>query len=374
MALYKRPNSRYWWLDFEFEGRRHQLSTKCRNKRDAEKFTSAYRTQLANNKVDLRPKRPTMNFAEAANDFLSWSELQQKESTFKRYETSSKGLIKFFGPRLVSEIGREHIEKFVAWRSKQKKKAPALKLAKKPDAVTRKAIQPATINRELAFLRIVFNRLLDRDIITKNPAARFSFLPENNDQIRVLTPAEERTYLMACSQPLRDVAVIMLETGMRPSEVYGLRNSDIDFALGFAQVSTGKTRSARRKIPLSDAVRETLFRRVRSAPGDYVFGGGLDGKSDKPIVKLTNAHRAAVERAKLPSFRLYDLRHTFATRACEAGIDLVTVKDLLGHARLEMVLRYSHPTEAHRAEAIRKMDNRRNRLHVGENVGATGTD
>ncbi|MBS1793998.1 MAG: tyrosine-type recombinase/integrase [Acidobacteria bacterium] len=62
----------------------------------------------------------------------------------------------------------------------------------------------------------------------------------------------------------------------------------------------------------------------------------------------------------MKSFRLYDLRHTFATWACEAGIDLVTLKDLLGHSRLEMVLRYSHPTEKHRFDAIKKIEAYRN--------------
>jgi hypothetical protein len=72
MALIKRKNSKYWWLDFEFEGTRHQLSTKCTNKRDAENFAAAYRVQLANDKVDLKPKKKDIpTFEQAANDFLN---------------------------------------------------------------------------------------------------------------------------------------------------------------------------------------------------------------------------------------------------------------------------------------------------------------
>lgn len=357
MALVKRKNSKYWWLDFEFEGRRHQLSTKCTNKRDAEKFAAAYRTQLANDKVDLKPKKHEIpTFEQAAKDFLGWSQKSQKESTYRRYETSSKATVKFFGSRRVSEIDRDDLERFVAWRQNQKKKPPVRKLQKNKQARSKKEIKPATINRELAFLRIVFNRLIDRNIVVKNPASRFKFLPENNEQMRVLTEKEIKIYLMACSQPLQDVALLMLETGMRPSEVCDLKKSDVNFEQGYIQILSGKTKSARRRLPMSEAARRVLESRIEKSPNDYLFAGGKNGKSEKPIIKLNNAHNGAVARAKLKPFRLYDLRHTFATRACEAGIDLVTVKDLLGHARLEMVLRYSHPTEKHRFEAIRKLE------------------
>jgi integrase len=78
--------------------------------------------------------------------------------------------------------------------------------------------------------------------------------------------------------------------------------------------------------------------------------------ASKPIVKLNNAHRGALQRAKLKPFRLYDCRHTFATRAAEAGVDLVTLAALLGHSRVQMVMRYAHPTEEHQFNAMKKME------------------
>ncbi len=55
-------------------------------------------------------------------------------------------------------------------------------------------------------------------------------------------------------------------------------------------------------------------------------------------------------------FRLYDCRHTFATRAVENGVDLVVLASILGHSSLRMVMRYSHPSEAFKADAIKRME------------------
>jgi len=58
----------------------------------------------------------------------------------------------------------------------------------------------------------------------------------------------------------------------------------------------------------------------------------------------------------IPALRLYDLRHTWATRGAMAGIDVVTLAAMLGHSRIQMVLRYAHPTEKHQFQAMRKLE------------------
>jgi integrase len=74
------------------------------------------------------------------------------------------------------------------------------------------------------------------------------------------------------------------------------------------------------------------------------------------VPKVNNAHDRAVKVSKVSSFRLYDLRHTWATRAAESGIDLVTLAALLGHSKIQMVLRYAHPTQEHQARSVERME------------------
>jgi len=74
------------------------------------------------------------------------------------------------------------------------------------------------------------------------------------------------------------------------------------------------------------------------------------------MLKANNVHSTALKNSKVKAFRLYDLRHTWATRAAEAGVDVGTLASLLSHSKLVMVTRYVHPGEAHRADAVQKLE------------------
>lgn len=122
-------------------------------------------------------------------------------------------------------------------------------------------------------------------------------------------------------------------------------------------IQFGKTQAARRRIPLTSSAKEVLKLRIKNSKGEYLFSGGRGGKEQgKPIIKLNNAHNGARTRASLRQFRLYDLRHTFASRMAMAGVDLVTLAAILGHSRVQMVMRYAHPVEEHKIEAMRKLE------------------
>ena len=90
---------------------------------------------------------------------------------------------------------------------------------------------------------------------------------------------------------------------------------------------------------------------LEKAKGEYLFPGRTE---DKPIVKVNAAHTATVKRCKVAPFRLYDLRHTWATRSARAGVDLAALAAMLGHSRIQMVLRFAHPTEEHQFAAMEK--------------------
>ncbi|MBA2493944.1 MAG: hypothetical protein H0V31_04525, partial [Acidobacteria bacterium] len=120
MALYKRPDSKYWWMKFYFGGSLIQQSTKCSNKRDAATIESAYRTQLALGRIGIKPKVKAPELEKAVEDFLKWAKVKHQDSvTYKRYYFACQTLKNFFGKTKVDCIETKDVEKFITWRSCQ---------------------------------------------------------------------------------------------------------------------------------------------------------------------------------------------------------------------------------------------------------------
>lgn len=342
MNVYKRGG--VYWFCFIYKGQRIRKSTHLSKKPDAKDYASAYRTRLVNGEVGLVERRPAPTFDKAMKDFLAWSKQEHAAhpATHHRYETSSVALKKYFKSTPLDQITVDVVEKFKSKRAKQK------------SPQTGRVVRPATVNRELACLKVLFNFIIKDNDTLKNPVSGVKFFGEDNEQTRVLTTDEEKLYLLAASQPLQDIATMILQTGMRPEEVYRIRRENVHLEQGYLFNPYGKTKAAKRKVFLTDAAGAVLRKRLEKVKGVYLFPGR--GVGDRPIIKVNNAHVATIERCGVPRFRLYDLRHTWATRATEKGIDLVTLAAMLGHSRIQMVLRYAHPSEEHQAAAMQKMN------------------
>jgi len=153
---------------------------------------------------------------------------------------------------------------------------------------------------------------------------------------------------------LRDVATLMLETRMRPEEVYRILPEDVHLDKNSLFNPYGKTKAAKRWIRLTATAQAVLRKRMDERKGAYLFPHADDAK--RPVPKVNDAHEDAVRDSKIAPCPLYDLRHTWATRAVEAGVDLVTLAAMLGHSRIQMVLRYAHPTQEHQTRAMEKME------------------
>jgi integrase len=356
-------------MRFVFEGRRVERSTGFTNKRKAEAYAEAFRTRLRNEGVRFLEKKDYPTFKQAIEDFLEWSASRQRKNTTLRYKTASTPLIEHFGKMRVNLIGKAQIENFITRRRSQYVTAGGVRPKSGKPKMMKRKISNATVNRELACLKKVFSNLVADGVLISNPARFVDFLAEENESGRVLNRDEEQLYLSAASQPLRDYAVLLIETGVRPNELCRLAARDVHLERDkpYLVVTDGKTRAARRSIPLSIRAAEVLTERLANSKGKYVFPGGRGGDDpNSPAVKFNNAHYGTLKRSKIDglnrsgtegSCTLYSLRHTFATRFLERRPgDLLTLAALLGHSSLRMVMRYAHPSDNHKFEAIRSMD------------------
>jgi len=194
--------------------------------------------------------------------------------------------------------------------------------------------------------------------------AKITLAKGERQRERVLYDAEWQQYVSECPQPWRDAATIILGTGMRPGEVFALRweNIHLNGVGGLIQITDGKTRAARRMLPMVPAVYAALKAR-QSEAGSLVEGwvfpsGSREGHFNKDTAKDQHAKAIAKanEKAKekntrqLRPFQPYVLRHTALTQLAHAGCDAFTLARIAGHSSITITQRYIHP----QADAIER--------------------
>jgi len=342
-ALYRR--GKVWWYDFTIDGRRIQQSTGLANKKAAEYAESKRKLELLERRAGIARRPLPPRFEEYLREFLAWSRQQHRPKTYQLHVNNCKALLRHFSGKWLDQISAAMVEDFKLARLTEARR----------NARDGSRVGPATVNRALTTLKLLFNHAVRGGLAVANPTEGVAFLQEHGERMRVLSFEEEWSYLQAAGQPLRDIARVILDTGMRPEEVFRLEVANLDFDRRIIFNPHGKTSAAKRTIPMTSEVWELLKRLAIAARGRFAFPCPRD--CNKPIGSVRKAHDAAVVRAGIQDhFRLYDLRHTFASRAAMSGVDLPALAVLLGHTKIQMTMRYVHPSEEHKREAIGKVE------------------
>lgn len=352
MSVFKREGSPYYVYDFVFKGRRCRGTTKLTNKIAAGRYENNLREKLAKSRAGILDPEPPPLFKAFAEQFIERTRNEMRPNTSRCYGVSLKSLKPRFGSLRLDEITADGIERFKQARLEQK-------------------LSPSTVNRDLACLRRILLFAVKKDVIATTPfvAHKVEFLEEHRRE-RVLGFEEERKYLAAATQPLLDVATIMLEIGLRPGEVFAIRQADVHLGAvpAFLHIPAGKTENAVRDVPITKRASEVLKRRIGSAEGPYLFprrvGSGHDWSA--PMTELEPAHRKALRESKVARFRIYDLRHTAATRAAEAGTDLLSLAKLLGHSDFKTTERYVHLSKRHLGDVQTRIEQHRAEREIAE--------
>jgi excisionase family DNA binding protein len=220
-------------------------------------------------------------------------------------------------------------------------------------------ISKARVNRNLALLKKMFNLAIDWGYTKENPVRRVRFFSEkDNLKERILTEAEEIRLLKTCADHLKPIVLTALHTGMRRGEILGLEWRQVDLVKRLIKVE--KTKSGRsRAIPIDDLLRAELMKlKTKNGSTPSCQNVFLNPRTSKPISDVKTAFSAALRRAGIKGLRFHDLRHTFASRLIERGIDLITVKELLGHHSVVITQRYTHPSIEQKKRAVESLVSR----------------
>jgi integrase len=244
---------------------------------------------------------------------------------------------------------------------------------------TQEGRKAATTNRYITSLKASLNWAVQHEIIKENPLARLEFRKEydSDAKVRYLTD-DERKRLMAAldareaemraarkrhnewalergyelmpeitdeyADHLKPMVLIALNTGVRQDNLFSLEWRDIDFG---SQTMTLRAETTKPSKTLRLPIISVVFRVLSSwrdqsqdtSPGSLVFPSP---KSGRKFDNCDSAWATLLKDAQIENFRWHDMRHDFASQLVMKGVDLNTVRELLGHASLTMTLRYAH--------------------------------
>ena len=332
-GLYKRGN--IWWVRYCCsDGRIKRESSHSRSFKMAQAILINRKNQIQEGN-EPNPKQTISNhtFGQLVERYLIWASRQR-----------SFGSKKYFIQALANEFGLLPLGRFttMAVEEFQSKTINAGKA-------------PATANRFLATLKHMFTKALDWEMVDEEAAKKVKkvkHLPENNKRLRYLSQDESQALVNACAPHLKPIIVTALNSGMRKEEILSLEwDKHIDLIHGFILLDKTKNGS-RREIPINQTVRATLKGLIRRLDCPYVFA---DNKGNR-FKSVTKSFKSALKRAEIKNFRFHDMRHTFASQLVMKGVDITTVKELLGHKTLDMTMRYAHLSPGHKTKAVELLD------------------
>lgn len=334
---------------------------------------------------EARRKAKANNLGEfLGNVYGPWVTTNRKSgpATLARLKASFKTLL----AKKLDELTPFELER---WRTDRRKDRKS----------KNRKLSSATLNRDLAVLKSALNWAVKRGLLENNPMKGLERLQERDSEpkVRYLSADEEKRLWAALDtrdeekrvsreshnewlrergfpellnlrkvpyvDHLRPMIVVSLNTGIRRGELFQLTWADIDFDRRLLTVRASTSKSGKlRHIPLNEAAHSCLQRWRNQASAKGLVFPGPDGKV---FDNCNSSWRIVLEKAGLRykkndkwvnEFRWHDMRHHFASQLVMRGIDLNTVRELLGHADIAMTLRYAHLAPEAKARAVATLD------------------
>jgi integrase len=248
------------------------------------------------------------------------------------------------------------------------------------------AVKPGTVNRDLVALKACLSKAVHWRFIAEHPLLRgVKLLKEDTSGVARFLSADEEARLRrslasrdddrraararanewrrergyelmpefgSYTDYLTPLVLVAMNTGLRRGELLELTWADLDLPRGILTVRGEGAKSGRtRHVPLNSEAQRVLSA-WKPAEGEGLVFPGDDGR---PMANLKTAWVRVAAAAKLQAFRFHDLRHTFASKLVQRGVDLNTVRELLGHSDFSLTLRYAHLAAENKVAAVAKL-------------------
>jgi len=294
--------------------------------------------EIAQGRFNLEKTRKPIPFSKLAERYREYGASTKRAWDDEKHITERFATL--FGETPLAQITTWQIEKWKAERGKE--------------------IKPGSVNRQLTVIKHMFKMAVEWGMTLTNPASAVKRFPVNDQRTRFLIGDEIQAILKECESQITSpwllpLVTLALNTGMRQGELLNLKWENVNLDQGLITVRQSKTLRLK-TIAINAPAKDALNWLTENRYGEYLFMWPWGDKIGK--VTVYDAFKKACSAAEVADFRFHDLRHTFASHLVMAGVDLVTVKELMGHVGIAMTVRYSHLVPEHKAQAVTKLSER----------------
>jgi integrase len=329
MGLFKRGS--VWWMSFIYQGKQYRKTTETEDKKLAQRILDKVKGEIAEGKWFERLPGEDRTFEELMEKYMAeHSAINKAPRSHARDKSLKKHLVDFFGNFPLLKI------------------TPSL-IAEYKTARRGTGISPRTLNYELALMSHAFTLAIKEwEWVRENPVKKVSKEKVNNLIERWLTLEEENKLLESSLGWLKEIMSFAIATGFRESEILDLKWSLVDLSRRTITILEQKNQGPD-TLPLNERALNILKERRRMRPDGTEFVFCTQKGTRIGSRNLLRAFYSALRKSKIEPLRFHDLRHTFATRLVQAGVDLYTVQKLGRWKNISMVMRYAH----HYPESLR---------------------
>jgi integrase len=283
------------------------------------------------------------------------------EKTHEANERCIKHLKPAFGTSRLVDITADSIDLYLRERLRQRVRIK-VKLGYKQLGT----IKATTIHQEFRVLRRMLNVAVRKKLLPANPCsgAEFPVAVKGLFRPHYVTWSEQQQIESHGPQYLRNVIRIITETGLRVyKELTSMRKNQVDLQNAVVWISDSKTPNGIAEVPLTTLAIEA-FTSQMAIPGEGPFLFPSDRNPRGHQTGLKTVWRKTLRRAKIPYFRIYDLRSTYATRLSAGGVADEWVTQMLRQGDAQVFKKYSQMKLQMKRQALEKLNRRANEISL----------
>jgi integrase len=359
-AVFKRNDGKILWIRYrDREGNLVRESTFTEDWQEAQRKLRE-RLQARDDKLlEIVRKGEQLQVSTWVDFFLeNYSQPPLRaEKTHEANLRAALHLKKAFGPRKLGEISADDIEFYLRRRLQDR-----VRIKTAAGFVQREKLKPATVHQELRILRRILNVAVRKKLLPSNPCAGVEFPVAVKGLFRphYMGWAEQQQIEFQSPDYLRNIIRIITEAGLRVyKELMPMKKDQVDLENAVVWIPDSKTANGIAEVPLTE-IAVKAFRDQMALAGKSTWLFPSDENPSGHQKTLKTVWHAALRRAKVPYFRIYDLRSTYATRLSAGGVADEWVTQLLRQGDAKVFKKYSQMKLQMKREALQKLNRQAN--------------